>query len=70
MNLTINCRWVHSSALPLPDGTTMPFSVAILGDKVGWVPPEVDRVNLATVLVSQKVFIKSFCKSQCPHKKV
>ncbi|KAJ1485904.1 hypothetical protein T484DRAFT_1891776, partial [Baffinella frigidus] len=52
--LAHSLRWVHSSALPLPDGTTMPFSVAILGDKVGWVPPEVDRVNLATLETSTR----------------
>lgn len=40
-------RWVRDSALPLPDGTTLPFSLAVLGDKVGWVPPLEDRAAVA-----------------------
>ena len=32
-----NLTWVEKSTLLLPNGQTVPFSLAILGSKLGWI---------------------------------
>ena len=40
-----NLTWVRTSSLPLPDGRRVPFSLAVLGSKLGWIPGEDVRVE-------------------------
>jgi len=40
-----NLTWVQASTLSLPDGKRVPFSLAVLGSKLGWNPGEDMRVE-------------------------
>jgi hypothetical protein len=44
-DLSKNLTWVERSTLLLPNGQTVPFSLAILGSKRGWIPGEDVRVE-------------------------
>jgi len=44
-DLQRNLTWVKESCLSLPNGQTVPFSLALLGSKLGWIPGEDVRVE-------------------------
>lgn len=44
-DLSKNLSWVQKSTLSLPDGKVVPFSLAILGSKLGWIPGQDVRVE-------------------------
>jgi len=44
-DLQRNLTWVKKSCLSLPNGQTVPFSLALLGSKLGWIPGEDVRVE-------------------------